>query len=264
MKMYSSSNVDSPMHWGVKYEPLTAMIYQRHNKTLLEEFGCIRHPKYPWIGASPDGINISTENPWLLGRMIEIKNIVNREIDGNPSVAYWIQMQIQMETCDLEECDFVETQFKEYESAVEFWDSLTSQANDTDDPHEKGIILMFMDTQTCSVKYEYMPLDIKLTPRLTDEWIFSTIHRVEKESESHQYQKTIYWYLDIYSCVLVKRNRRWFEAAAPIIENAWKTIEKERVEGHSHRAPKSRANDGKRISKNLLLEIVKMDADSKV
>lgn len=264
MKMYSSStNTNSPMHWGVKYEPLTSMIYQRRNQTLLEEFGCIRHPQYPWIGASPDGINVSVENPHLLGRMIEIKNIVNREIDGNPSVAYWIQMQLQMETCDLEECDFVETQFKEYESAVEFWDSLTTQDqdNDKDDPpQEKGIILMFVDSQTYSVKYEYMPLDINLTPRLTDHWIFSTISRIEKEMESYQHQKTIYWYLDIYSCVLVKRNRRWFEAASPIIENAWKTIEKERVEGHAHRAPKTR--EGKRISKTLLLEVVKMDADS--
>jgi hypothetical protein len=45
--------------------------------------------------------------------MLEIKNISNRIIDGIPKEEYWVQMQIQMETCDLDECDFVETRFKE-------------------------------------------------------------------------------------------------------------------------------------------------------
>ena len=33
---------------------------------------------------------------------VEIKNIVNREITGIPLEAYWIQMQVQMEVCDLD------------------------------------------------------------------------------------------------------------------------------------------------------------------
>ena len=45
--------------------------------------------------------------------MLEIKNIVNREINGIPKKEYWIQMQLQMEVCDLGECDFLETRFKE-------------------------------------------------------------------------------------------------------------------------------------------------------
>jgi putative phage-type endonuclease len=122
-------NTESPMHWGVKYEPLTVMIYEMKNKTHVGEFGCIRHPQYSCIGASPDGINDDPAHPYLYGRMVEIKNIVNRDIDGIPSVAYWIQMQIQMETCDLDECDFVETQFKEYASAYEFWKAVSEATN---------------------------------------------------------------------------------------------------------------------------------------
>ena len=47
--------------------------------------------------------------------MLEIKNIVNREITGIPKKEYWVQMQLQMEVCNLPECDFLETRFKEYE-----------------------------------------------------------------------------------------------------------------------------------------------------
>ena len=45
------------------------------------------------------------------GRLVEIKNIVNREITGIPKKEYWVQMQLQMEVTDLDECDFLETRF---------------------------------------------------------------------------------------------------------------------------------------------------------
>jgi hypothetical protein len=41
--------------------------------------------------------------------MLEIKNVVSREITGIPKPEYYVQMQLQMEVCDLEECDFLET-----------------------------------------------------------------------------------------------------------------------------------------------------------
>ena len=38
----------------------------------------------------------------------------------------------------------------------------------------------------------------------------------------------------------MKRNRKWFSAAVPKIEDAWATIEKERISGYEHRASKKR------------------------
>jgi hypothetical protein len=84
-----------------------------------------RHPKYDYIAASPDGINVDSNNE-RYGRMVEIKNIYNREIDGIPTDNYWIQMQFQMEVCDLDECDFSETRMKEY-SEEEFYADTTSK-----------------------------------------------------------------------------------------------------------------------------------------
>ena len=54
------------------------------------------------------------------GRMIEIKNVVSREITGIPKMEYWIQMQLQMEVCDLNECDFLETKFIQYSNEEEY------------------------------------------------------------------------------------------------------------------------------------------------
>ena len=45
-------------------------------------------------------------NQGLDGRMLEVKNMYNRDINGIPKEEYWIQMQIQLETCNLECCDF--------------------------------------------------------------------------------------------------------------------------------------------------------------
>ena len=59
--------------------------------------------------------------------MLEVKNIYNRDIDGNPKEEYWIQMQIQLETCDLEICDFLETRFKEYELEEEYFEDVSRE-----------------------------------------------------------------------------------------------------------------------------------------
>ena len=147
-------NTASPMHWGTKYEALTVAIYEFKNNIKVEDFGCIPHSTYSFIGASPDGINCDPASS-LYGRMLEIKNIVNREIDGIPSEAYWTQMQIQMETCDLDECDFVETRFKEYLSEEEFW-------NDKDRGQgEKGVVLYFIrrDHSPVPPLYKFIPLE---------------------------------------------------------------------------------------------------------
>ena len=50
----------------------------------------------------------------------------------------------------------------------------------------------------------------------------------------------VYWYLDEVSCVLVLRNKLWFNEAVKKLGETWSTIETERVTGCEHRAPKRR------------------------
>jgi len=231
LETYSSqiTNDHNPRNWGVKYEPLSMMIYSyKHPKTVVKtDYGCIPHPNYSFIGASPDGINIGPEK---YGCMVEIKNVFNREIDGIPLEEYWIQMQIQMETCNLEECDFLETRFKEYETEEAFYlDHVTEF---------KGILLFFLaKSPEKENKFEYMPLYISLEKPAIELWIKEM---QEKGQDDYILYDRSYWYLDEYSCINVKRNAPWFESVLPIIENAWKMVELERESGFEHRAPKSR------------------------
>jgi putative phage-type endonuclease len=236
--------VNSPLHWGQRYEPVTVMVYEHRNKTRLGEFGCIQHDTYPFIGASPDGINIDPMSA-MYGRMVEIKNIFNREITGHPKEEYWIQTQIQMEVCDLDECDFVETRFKEYESKEEYDADGTIKEGYTSSGNEKGIILWFQSAPTLTQSghilppiqlYEYAP--IGATPYEYDKWeeeIFA-----KHDHARSIWVRTIYWYLDEYSCVLVRRNRLWFEEAVKVLAGVWATIEEERDTGYEHRAPVKR------------------------
>jgi putative phage-type endonuclease len=229
------------MHWGVKYEPVTIMLYEEMYHTKIEEFGCVEHPKYNFIGASPDGINVDSTNA-RYGRMLEIKNIVNREITGIPKTEYWIQTQLQMETCDLDTCDFVETRFKEYVTEEEFY-------MDTK-PEYKGVILHFIERPNMEVNdinemykpsvpiYIYKPLNIENTKESIEEWI--DIEKAKMNNGNHALFNTIYWYMDEFSCVLIQRNRQWFDKAIIKLKSVWDTILKERVTGYEHRSAKKR------------------------
>lgn len=216
------------LQWGVLYEAVSIMIYEKKYTTIIADFGCIQHPKYKCIGASPDGINVDPESD-RYGRMIEVKNIVNRDITDKPKEEYWIQMQVQMETCDLDECDFIETRFKEY-------DTPTAYAEDTAQEW-KGIILCFLDRNVLNSKptYKYMPLDLEIN---YETWIANTKEEVKDKLILYT---TTYWYLDEFSCILVKRNPLWFHAALPKILDTWDTIVSERETGYEHRAAKKRA-----------------------
>ena len=223
-------NTDTSLHWGVKYEPLTALVYEKMTGAKIEEFGCIQHEKYPFLGASPDGIVTNRESS-LFGRMLEIKNIYNRDMDGTPSEAYWIQIQMQLACCNLDFCDFVETRFKEYGSEAEFFEE--------DDAYVmRGLILHFIpkDGKSNVPLYKYMPLDISLNENAMNEWIITCKNELP---EFVVYAK-IYWYLDDIQMSTIEKNVMWFEAALPILKQTWETIEQERVSGYEHRAAKKR------------------------
>jgi len=186
----------------------------------------------------------SSKEEGAIGRMVEIKNIVNREITGAPLEAYWVQVQLQLEVCDLEECDFVETRFRELPDA----DAFAAIPSDEKGSDHRGIILYFLsNTQVGSTPhYVYMPLDVEAgttSPedrRSTREaWIAAK--RAEMRAKDYLLYQTIYWVLDEISVVRIRRNRRWFEAALPVLRETWRTIEHERVHGYAHRAPKRRS-----------------------
>jgi putative phage-type endonuclease len=244
-------NIHSPFHWGNKYEPVSVLIYEHEYQTKVGDFGCIQHSKYSYLGASPDGINIDPENKERFGRMLEIKNIVNRVINGIPKKEYWVQMQMQMETCDLDECDFLETQFLEYESGDAFlqdYQDYQNKEDNEDNEHNernrflktaagewKGIILYF--SKDGIPYYIYKPL--LMGKEEYDAWSEEQLD--EQEQAGRMWVHSIYWRLKTFSCVYVPRNKIWFERNRHLLESLWRTVEQERESGnYEHRKPTKR------------------------
>ena len=249
-KKTNTVNVDSPFHNGHKYEPLSIMHYEYDFNTKVGEFGCKAHTEYPFLRASPDGINID-ENSNLYGRLVEVKNPTTRKLSGTPKKDYWIQMQLQMEVWDLDECDFLETVFKEYENEEAFkkdGDSFTRRA----DGKRKGIIVQFYHEE--KPHYEYPPVDC--SEKEFDDWYDNIM-----EQNSHMsWISNKYWYLEDYSCVLVPRNKKWFNAVYPEFKDLWNTILKERETGYEHRKPKKSRKKAKKLTPNSLQ---KLETDTK-
>ena len=240
-------NINTSLHHGQKYEPISVMLYEDKYKTKIQDFGCIQHDKYSFLGASPDGINVDKRSP-RYGRMLEIKNIVNREIDGIPKKEYWVQMQMQMETCKLEECDFLETKFVEYDSYEQFEEDGTFLLSNNDE--KKGIIMYFNDKMG-NPKYFVKPIQM-----LEEEfavWENNMLDLMQSPEYGYTWIKNCYWKVETFSCVLVERNQFWFENNVQDLIDLWKTVEKERVTGFQHRAP-VRKNFSKKPQDDLNLQ----------
>jgi hypothetical protein len=250
-------NVESPMHWGQKYEPLSVLFYEKYFQTTIGEFGGLRHPVFPFIGASPDGINISPSSS-LFGRLLEIKNVVSREITGVPKEEYWVQMQTQMEVCDLGECDFLETKFEELDSFEAFQNEQQTKKNSIPNTNSTtttlftkgtkrtlpkkiindaaaiidlpifGRTVYFIKTESDSYTpvYMYCPLHLT-TEEECMQWTESTI----AENQHYTFIKVIFWKLTVFNCVLVKRDKEWFRSHVAEIETVWRIIEEERLSG---------------------------------
>ena len=224
-------NVNTTLHWGQKYEPLSVLIYEHLYDTKVEDFGCIQHDTYSFLGASPDGINVKHGSE-RYGRMLEIKNIVNREITGIPKKEYWIQTQLQMEVCNLDECDFLETKFTEYENATEFF-------NDGQEKTLKGEfkgVIMYFHTPDLKPFYLYKPLEITDYEEINS-WEEEMVDKYQSPEFNMLWVKNCYWKLEKMSCVLVLRNKKWFQDNIAQLEKVWRTIEEERITGCQHRAP---------------------------
>ena len=241
---YNYVNMESSLHWGQKYEPISIEWYEHKYNTSITDFGCIPHPKITYIGASPDGINTDATSD-RYGRMLEVKNIVNREITGIPKKEYWIQMQIQMEVCNLNECDFLETRFIEYDNYDTFVNDGTFNNSATN--NTKGIIICFI--QNVKPLYFYAPL--YMSKEEYELWE----QKIMDENKEFVWLKNIYWKLDEISCVLVLRNKCWFNYTKDKLGIIWDNIIYDRINGYEHRAPTRNKKKSDTIKKcNIILE----------
>ena len=243
----SVPNTMSATHWGVKYENVTAMIYEAMypGNHVDADFGCIRHPQFPFIGASPDGIVVSGSR---IGHMLEIKNTVSREISDIPILYHWVQCQVQMETCGLDFCDYIQTHIEEVEFDSFYEDNVAEY---------KGVVLYLISRREGAVNYKYIYMPFLDFPEINSGLVQSWINvQMEKYGEEYLLFETLYWVLKEVSCVIIPRNRDWFQAALPQFTQVWDTIEHERIHGYEHRMPKKRETRSSKPNQALLVSLL--------
>ena len=143
---------------GNKYEQIATMIYSYRMNVDVEEFGLIAHPTCPFLAASPDGIisQYKLDKQHLtkyVGRMLEIKCPTTRQIKTSGEIKgeicpthYWDQIQLQLECCDLDECDFWQCKISEYSSREEFIEDTdpSEPFRSKSSGFEKGIVIQLM------------------------------------------------------------------------------------------------------------------------
>lgn len=86
---------------GTLLEPVARDLYDVRYGKKSHEIGLVQHPKWPFLGGSPDGI---TED----GILLEIKCPLTRKIEDKVPKHYMPQIQLLLEILDFEICDFVQ------------------------------------------------------------------------------------------------------------------------------------------------------------
>ena len=217
---------------GVKFEPVATFLYEKMNNTTIYEYGCVPHPKCPYFAASPDGIcEYLDDNKQYSGRMLEIKCPKSRQLTGFVPQYYELQIQGQLEVCNLEYCDYLECVFKIYESFSEFMeDSHPDNICLTKTNQYKGAIFELYNHNKKSYEYKYAyTFENK---QALEKWEESELEIIFDESH-YDYIGTTYWYLETYDNILVKRDVKRFAEIKKDIDIFWNDVLKYREIGYT-------------------------------
>jgi putative phage-type endonuclease len=213
---------------GKCFESVAVELYERRNKVKVKEYGCLPHIFIDHLAASPDGIVYSRDtNPNYHGRMLEIKCPYSRTINGIIKMEYYMQIQLQLDVCELEYCDFLECDIRLYDNLTDFLND--SDSNDIEKSYskrangnEKGILWEYKMFDQSSVSYKYCP--VGLTNQEIKEWM----KKVKEDAKSMMdldFSIFRYWYLEEYNVVLVKREPEYFEEIKTEIANFWALVQ---------------------------------------
>jgi putative phage-type endonuclease len=104
----------APLVWGTRFEPVAKKIYEERTRCKIYDVSCVQHPVHSFLGASPDGLIVPNgEDPRRYGRLVEFKCPMSRAPKDEIPPGYVHQMQMQMESTGIDECEYVEFRFKQ-------------------------------------------------------------------------------------------------------------------------------------------------------
>ena len=221
------------MQHGTQHEDNGCNIFQKRSGRKVFEFGCMRHPLFNFLGASPDGID-------EMGEMLEIKMPYSRIPHEIPKKDYYFQMQLQMEVCNLDVCNFLECVVKHYNTKEEYEkdifengktkkERLTHSSNGM----EKGVMMEGISPSTNTFFYRYSSLGIM--PNKIGAWLAKSEESIKKEAIKNGFKdvqiRPVYWYAKKYSCIRVYKDSNWITNHIAEFHRFWRTIEYYRENG---------------------------------
>jgi hypothetical protein len=202
----------SAFDWGIRFEPVVKQIYQHKYDAIIKELGRLIHPTYTKCSASPDGLIYDSPKSEKVGRLVEIKCPVTRQIDGTIPKDYYSQIQMQLHVTGLNECEYVEAVF-------------SSKYNNT--PEKIGpnlysgyiAVIRYPEisdaTQNQEFYYIYSPVNT------ADDW-------TPNAKEDEQIVEIIPWRLNHWHEQVVSRSEEWWSSIKPMIDLFWEDVEKAR------------------------------------
>jgi putative phage-type endonuclease len=243
------------VHHGKKYEEIVTMFFSHVYDVRIGEFGLLKHPEIDFIGASPDGICSAykldgTRGTDLLGTMVEIKCPFSREIktggeiiDGICPYYYWVQVQLQLQCCSLQRCDFIQCIIKEYDTQEEFMED-DYVANHIENNNEmvainntfgrNAVIQLLPINFVQKVRFEkrewyskyFYPPSLNMTKQEILDWI----EKERKDFPNHKWAKDykfdkacFFRITQSHNCTIM-RDDAWFAEAVPKLKVTWDKI----------------------------------------
>jgi hypothetical protein len=180
--------------------------------------------------------------------MLEIKCPLMRKIkykgdiiDTICPIYYWCQVQLQLECCDLDECDFVQCNIEEYINRTDWLNDTNSEYDYKSSKYnlERGVLLEILPAKledddykngiiTENVIYDkatfVYPPKIDMTNDEIDKWILNELEILETK-KIYRLNRIVYWRLIERNCTLIKRDKKWFEDNLEKLRTMWGYVE---------------------------------------
>ena len=207
--------------WGTQFESIAKQIYMTLQYNIdIVDLPCIPHPKVEFLGASPDGI-IITRDPTdkRYGKLVEFKCPISRKFTEHTPIppAYFHQMQLQMECTEIDECEYIEMEFKEL--------NYTEYTNCTA-PIKSFFLTHKENGETWYSNFanndDYVTWKEKI---VGDRW--------------EQYSAT-FWMLNNWRTVTVKHQPNWLAVNLPSLTQVWNEVLEYRKTGTLPQSPKEK------------------------
>jgi len=213
--------------WGIRFEPVVKQLIEHRDKCKLFEPGRLYHRTNTHLAASPDGLIAEASNPEQLGRLVEIKCPYSRTIGGEIPSDYWVQMQIQMEVADIDECEYIEVELLSRKSNQ-------PQPIDLSGTTYQGIVYLLKKQVE-----EGKPFDFR--------YVYGEIDSLDSQEQpefpdGYECIERIPWGLKRWHRKVVSRDRIWYESTKSWQESFWNDVESVK-QGQDIQQPLSKKQD---------------------